>query len=100
MALVGQRGGPETLPCSQEARGVEHRVRHESPIRLLPAPHIHARHLRDVLDPGRANSQRGTHRRIVDSRASIRIFAKSAPYSLPAGPFATLSGIAGGILAS
>ena len=65
IALVGQRGSPEPLPSSQEAWVIEHRVRHESPIRLLPGPNIHARHLRDILDPSRANSQRGTHRRIV-----------------------------------
>jgi hypothetical protein len=57
IALVGQRGSPKPLPSSQEAWVIEHRVRHESPIGLLPAPHIHARHLRDVLDPSRANSQ-------------------------------------------
>ena len=65
ISLVGQRGSPEPLPSSQEARIIEHRIRHEPPIRLLPAPHIYTRHLRNVLDPGRANSQRGTHRRIV-----------------------------------
>src|SRR6266496_4127517 len=65
IALVGQRGSPKPLPNGQEAWVVEHCVRHESPIRLLPAPHIHARHLRDVLDPSRANSQQRAHRRIV-----------------------------------
>jgi hypothetical protein len=65
IALVGQRGSPEPLPSSQEIRVIEHRVRHESPIRLLPAPHIHARHPRDVFDLSRADGQRGTHGRIV-----------------------------------
>jgi Esterase FrsA-like len=65
IALVGQRGSPKPLPSSQEARVIEHRVRHEPSIALLPAPDVHARHLGDVLDPGRTNRQRGTHRRIV-----------------------------------
>jgi hypothetical protein len=68
IALVGQRGSPKPLPSSQEAWVIENCVRHEPSIGLLPAPDIHARHLRDVLDPGRANRQRGTHRRIVGRR--------------------------------
>jgi len=65
IALVGQRGSPKPLPNGQEAWVVEHCVRHQSPIRLLSAPHMHARHLHDIPDPSRANSQRRAHRRIV-----------------------------------
>jgi hypothetical protein len=65
IALVGHRGSPKPLPSSQEAGVIENCVRHEPSIGLPPAPDIHARHLRDVLDPGTANRQRGTHRRIV-----------------------------------
>ena len=54
-AAAGEAG------LSREYGGIHfrdaHRVRHESPIRLLPAPHIHQRHRRGVLDPSQANSQ-------------------------------------------
>src|SRR5215207_9709857 len=60
------------LPSSEEAWVVEHRVRHESPIRLLPALHMHSRHLDDVLNLSRANSRRRTHRRIVGRTAARR----------------------------
>jgi hypothetical protein len=58
-------GYVDPLPGRREARVVEHGVRHEPAIRLLPAPHMHAGHLPDVPDPGRADDQRGTHRPIV-----------------------------------
>ena len=63
--LVGQRGIPEPLPRSQEAWVFEYRVRHESPICLLPGPPMHARHLRYVLDLSQTNSARETHLAIV-----------------------------------
>ena len=79
VALVGQRGCPEVFPRSREARMVEHRVRHEAPVRLLPAPHVHERHLHGVLGPGRANSRRSPHRRIVGGlmpRDTLRSWAR------------------------
>jgi hypothetical protein len=42
ITLVGQRGSPEPLPSSQEARVIEHRVRHEPPMGP-PASTAHSR---------------------------------------------------------
>ena len=63
------RGRPKPLPGGQEGRVIENCARHEPSVGLLPAPEIHARLLRDVLDPGRANRHRGPHRRIVAANA-------------------------------
>src|SRR6185503_17400130 len=83
ISLVGQSGSPEPLSSSHEARIIEHRIRHEPPIRLLPTPHIYTRHLRNVLDPGQANSQRGTHRRIV---GRDQMLAPASSRALDYGP--------------
>jgi hypothetical protein len=61
VALAGQDSSPHPLAGRREARVVEHGVRHEPAVRLLPAPHVHARHLRHVLNLGRPDDQRGTH---------------------------------------